>query len=127
MKKKRSVIVVDDEGDFTEMVKLLLEKTGLFEVGVCNYGVHALEMIREWKPDLILLDIMMPGMDGTEIAAKLRQDKELCSIPVIFTTSLLTASEAARNPLIANYPFIAKPIGGGALVKRVMEFFKIGN
>jgi len=127
MKKKKSIVVVDDEGDFTEMAKILLEKTGFFEVGVCNYGIDALEMIRDWKPDLVLLDIMMPGMDGTEIASKLREDKDLASIPVMFSTSLVTASEASESPLIAKYPFISKPIGGEALVKRLREFFQIEN
>ena len=127
MKQKKSIVVVDDEGDFTEMVKILLEKTGLFEVGVCNYGVDAIGMIRDWKPDLVLLDIMMPGMDGTEIASKLREDRDLASIPVMFSTSLVTAREALENPLIAHYPFISKPIGGEALVRRIREFLQIEN
>lgn len=125
MKKKKSIVVVDDESDFTDMTKILLERTGFFEVGVCNYGVEAIEMIREWKPDLVLLDIVMPGMDGTEIASKLREDKDLCSIPVMFSTSLVTAREASENPSIARYPFISKPISGDAFVKRILDFFKI--
>ncbi len=125
MKKKKTVVVVDDESDFTEMVKILLEKTGHFEVGVCNFGADAVEMIRGWKPDLVLLDILMPGMDGTEIAGKLREDKDLCSIPVMFSTALVTTKEASQNPLLSKNLFISKPIDGEALVKRVREFFQI--
>ena len=87
------------------------------------HGGDAVKMIRVWKPDLVLLDIIMPGMDGTEIAGELRKDKELSTVPVIFSTSLVTKEEAAEHPLIAKYPFISKPIGGEALVKRIREFF----
>lgn len=120
---KKLIVVVDDDVEFTGMAKILLERTGLFDVGVCNRGDVAIEMIREWKPDLVLLDIIMPGMDGTEIASVLRKDKELNSVPVIFSTSLVTKEEASEHPVIGNYPFISKPISGAALVKRIREFF----
>lgn len=125
--KKKTIVVVDDEADFTEMAKLLLEKTGLFEVGTCNSGGEALQMIRTWKPDLVLLDIVMPGMDGTEIASVLRADKDLRSIPVMFSTSLVTKQELSGSPLIAKNPFISKPISGEALVRRMREFFALEN
>ncbi|MBU9889886.1 MAG: response regulator [Candidatus Omnitrophica bacterium] len=123
--KKRSIVVVDDEVDFTDMVKCFLERTGLFEVGVCNTGGEALAMIRDWKPDLVLLDIVMPGMDGTEIAGKLRETEDLRSVPLMFSTSLVTPQEIARDPLIAKTPFISKPISGEALARRIREFFAI--
>lgn len=122
MKHKKTILMVDDDVDFTKMAKMLLEKTGLYEVGVCNESTAAVEWIRGWKPDLILLDVVMPNVDGGEIAAILQKDKDLCSIPLVFMTSLMTAEEAAQNPLIAKHRFISKPISGQTLLDRVRGF-----
>lgn len=126
MDTKKTILIVDDDVDFSSMAKMMLEKTGLFEVGICNQGAGAVARIQSWKPDLLLLDIVMPDMDGTEIASQLRKEKGLCNIPVIFLTSLMTPSEAAKNPATAHCRFIAKPITGQELIQHVKEFFGIG-
>src|SRR5262245_13576759 len=85
MNKKR-VLVVDDEVSFTRVLKLSLEKTGTYEVGVVNEGALAFARAREFKPDLILLDYLLPDMDGREIASRIHADEELKKIPIVFLT-----------------------------------------
>lgn len=125
MSHKKTIVIIDDEIDFTKMASMMLEQKGGFKVGICNQGTRAVETIREWQPDLILLDIMMPDKDGSDIAAELRKDPELCIIPIIFFTSLMTPSEAAGHPVFSNYGFIPKPIETEDLLRRVQEFFKL--
>ena len=127
MGRAKTILIIDDDVDFSGLASMILAQKGGYEVGVCNQGANAMTMIREWQPDLILLDIVMPNVDGTEIAAHLRQDPKLCNIPVIFLTSLMTAQEAAAHPVIANYKFISKPIKTEELLRCVKEFFEFGN
>lgn len=127
MGRNKTILIVDDDVDFAGLAKMILAQKGGYEVGVCNQGANAVTMIREWQPDLILLDIVMPNVDGADVAARLREDPKLCNIPVIFLTSLMTAQEAASHPVIANYKFISKPIKGEELLRRVKEFFEFGN
>ncbi|OQA58180.1 MAG: Transcriptional regulatory protein YycF [Candidatus Omnitrophica bacterium ADurb.Bin277] len=125
MKKQKTIVIVDDEVELSEFARMVLAEKGGYEVGICNQSERAIGMIREWKPDLVLLDIMMPNVDGTEIAARLREDPELCAIPVIFLTSLMTAQEAATHPVIGKNRFLPKPINGEELLKRIREFFEL--
>lgn len=124
MGQKKRIVIVDDDVSFSEMAKMMLEKAGLYEVTVCNRGGDALRTIRAKKPDLILLDVVMPGTDGPEIASQLRADKTLSAIPLVFLTSLITVEEASGKSMIGNYPFVSKPISGEDLVKRVRDFTK---
>ena len=124
MSGKRSILIIDDDVDFCEMAKLMLEKTGLYDVSVCNNSSEAMDWVRGRKPELILLDVVMPNVDGGEIAAQLKGNKEFSSIPVIFMTSLMTASEAAKNPSIGKHRFISKPISGEALAEQMRKFFR---
>ncbi len=124
MGQKKRIVIVDDDVSLSGMAKAVLEKVGHYEVEVCNRSSEALEVIRGKKPDLILLDVMMPEIDGPEIASKLREDKALSAIPVIFLTSLVSQSEASHESSIGGYPFIAKPVAGEELVKRVRDFLK---
>ena len=85
MDKKR-VLVVDDEVSFTRLLKLSLETTGTYEVGVVNEGALAFDRARDFRPDLILLDYLLPDMDGREIASRIHADEELKKIPIVFLT-----------------------------------------
>ncbi|HNX68693.1 MAG TPA: response regulator [Candidatus Omnitrophota bacterium] len=124
---QKTILLIDDDVDFSEMAKMFLDKSGLYRVGICNDSTRAMEFVRGWRPDLVLLDVMMPHTDGGEVAALLRADSELSSTPVIFMTSLMTPGEAARSSKGAKNPFIPKPISGEDLVLRVRRFFELGN
>src|ERR1035437_6023674 len=118
---KKRILVVDDVPDMTLLIKRILEQTGRYEVRTENLGRRAIEAAREFRPDLILLDVMMPGMLGSEIAAQLEADPELRAIKFIFLTAVVTKEEALRSSgQIGGQAFVPKPISADALC-RVVE------
>lgn len=121
MDKKR-ILLVDDEVGFTNLVKLNLEKSGRYEVHIENDGVNATTAAREFKPDLVLLDIVMPGKDGGEVLAEMEQEPALNDVPVVFLTATISLKGVeARNGLIRGMPFIAKPVDPKTLMRRIEE------
>lgn len=124
MGSKRSILIVDDDVDAGQMAKMILEQTGLYEVSVCNRGSAAFKIIQETRPELVLLDIVMPDADGTDIAAQIRDDKSLGAIRVVFMTSLVSKEEMPKSSLIGGYPFISKPISGETLLWHVKGSFE---
>lgn len=118
----KRILVVDDDPALTRMVKLNLEQTGRYEVRTENMGRRAIEAAREFRPDLILLDVMMPGMLGSEIAVQLQADPELRAIKFVFLTALVTKGEEQRSAgQIGGHAFIAKPISADDLCRLVGE------
>jgi CheY-like chemotaxis protein len=112
----KRILIVDDEPDITRMIKLILDQTGRYEVRTENLGRRAIEAAREFRPDLILLDVMMPGMLGSEIGAQLEADPDLCAIKFVFLTAVVTKDEAMlSNGQIGGHTFIAKPISADDL------------
>ncbi|RKY90557.1 MAG: response regulator [Ignavibacteriae bacterium] len=123
---KIKILVVDDEESLTRMLKLNLEETGQYEVRTENQGEKTLDVALEFKPDLILLDIMMPDMMGSEVAEKLLEDKELKDIKIIFLTALISKQETETNDgKIANRSFIAKPVNIDELIESIEK--ELGN
>ncbi len=127
MEKKRSILVVDDDMDASQLVKMILEKTGLYAVSICNRGSEAFKIIHDTRPELVLLDIMMPDADGPDIADRIKNDKSLALTRVAFMTSLISQDEVLKNSVIGGHPFISKPISGEKLLQRVKGLFEIGN
>lgn len=121
MAKKR-ILIIDDEKDFCRMVKLNLERTKNYEVLFATDGRSGIEIARNKRPDLILLDIRMPKMSGGEIAEELLDDPSTDKIPIIFLTALVKKDEVARQSgYISGRPFIAKPVTAQDLIKRIEE------
>ncbi|NIO11055.1 MAG: response regulator [Deltaproteobacteria bacterium] len=113
MTKKR-ILVVDDEPSFTRVLKLYLEKTGIYDVRDENRGTMALSAAKEFQPDLILLDIVMPDKDGGEIASSILQDDALKDTPIVFLTAAVSKDEEG---IISGRPFIAKPANAEEVVQ----------
>lgn len=110
MSKKR-ILIVDDEAGLTRLLKLNLEATGKYEVREENWAGAALAAARQFKPDLILLDVMMPGHDGGEIAARLQASPALEKIPIVFLTAAVKKEELGlRGGLVGGFPCLAKPV-----------------
>ena len=104
-------MIVDDEEAFTRAVKVNLEATNVYSVRVENKGARALEAAQAFGPDLILLDIVMPDKEGSEVAQQLKEDPLCKNIPVVFLTALVTNKETNSGcSQISGYPFIAKPV-----------------
>src|SRR6266498_4689477 len=91
---KKRILIIDDEASFARIVKLNLEKTGTFEVRVENKAAYAVPAAREFKPDLILLDVIMPSMDGGDVANQIKRDRNLKGTPIIFLTATVSKREA---------------------------------
>ncbi|HXA02129.1 MAG TPA: response regulator transcription factor [Cytophagaceae bacterium] len=123
MSKKYKVLVVDDEPDIQEMLQYNLEKEG-YEVKTAGDGKEAVETARKFLPHLILMDIMMPKMDGIEACRQVRQINKLKDVFIIFLTSRSEEySEIAAFDGGAN-DYITKPIKPRALMSRVSAIFR---
>ncbi len=109
---KKKILVVDDEASLTRMLRRYLEATGKYEVREENSGAHAYETAREFQPDMIILDVMMPDMDGGDVAAKIQDDENLKHIPIVFLTAILKKEEVAESTgsTIGGRTFLAKPV-----------------
>jgi CheY-like chemotaxis protein len=119
---KKRILIIDDEPGFTRMVKLNLEKTGEFEVREENRAPNALATAREFKPDLILLDVIMPTLDGGDVFAHLQKDRLLKGTPVVFLTATVTKDEAGRHGLNSGGAlFLAKPVSVENLIHCIQE------
>lgn len=119
---KKKILIVDDEVSFARMVKLNLEKTGAFEVRAENKASYALAAAREFKPDLIILDVIMPTMDGGDVSNQIKRDRTLRHTPIIFLTATVSKLEAGEDGLNSGGAlFLAKPVSIDLLVARINE------
>jgi len=117
--KKQRILIVDDESGFTRLLKLTLERTGQYEVCEENDGTKAWLLARDFKPDIIFLDIVMPRVDGGEVAQQMRSDPMLANVPIIFLTAIVSAKEGGHE--IGGFPFLAKPVSLDTIVKTIAE------
>lgn len=119
----KRILVVDDEIALTRMVKMNLENAGDFVVRTVNRGSEAISAAREFMPDMIFLDVMMPDMSGDEVALELREDSGLAEIPMVFMTAIVTKSETGSTGAnIGGNVFLAKPVKTAdllAVIKKV--------
>src|SRR5688572_10274036 len=113
-----TVLIVDDEPTICRLVKMTLESTGEYKAFVCTDGGEALEQAKKLKPDVILLDIRMPGVSGSEIAEQLRGDPKTNEIPFIFLTGMVKKDEVAESghKIGGNY-FVGKPFRKAELLR----------
>jgi CheY-like chemotaxis protein len=116
---KRRILIVDDDANSTHLVKILLERAGPYLVLEENDAARADQTARNFKPDVILLDIVMPKKDGGELAKQIEADRELHNTPIIFLTALVTHGEAQSGLHIQGHPFVAKPISIPELIDAI--------
>lgn len=109
--KKRRILVVDDEASITRLLKLNLEQTKQYVVRTENDATLALAAAEEFQPDLILLDVMMPDLDGGQLASRFQEHPKLKSVPIVILTAAATKKEVyARGGRVGGLPFLAKPV-----------------
>ncbi|MEE9604978.1 MAG: response regulator [Candidatus Scalindua sp.] len=109
---KKKILVVDDEASLTRMLRRNLEATGKYEVREENTGALAYATAQQFQPDMIILDVMMPDMDGGDVAAKIQDDESLKHIPIVFLTAILKKEEVAESTgsTIGGRTFLVKPV-----------------
>src|SRR5258706_16008736 len=117
------ILIVDDENDFIELLQYKLAGHG-YDLIVANDGVHALSQARQMKPDLILLDILLPDLDGISVCEILHRQPATKKIPVIFM-SALTGDVTKRTVAIHAEDFFTKPLDLPRLEKRIGELLHL--
>ncbi len=115
----RSVLVVDDDDDIREITQLALELGGTWSVLAADRGTTALTLAREHRPDVILLDVMMPVMDGPTTFHRLQEDPLTASIPVILLTAKAQDADVQEGFLAGADDYIRKPFSPRELSARV--------
>ncbi len=119
----KKILIVDDEVSFTRLLKLNLEQDGAFEVRVENRAMAAVSSAREFKPDLVLLDVIMPQLDGGQVASRFKADPLLTNIPIVFLTATVRKQEVdAHRGIIGGFPFIAKPVSVEAVLECIEKY-----
>jgi len=119
--EKKRILVVDDEASITRLLKLNLEQTDRYEVRTENDALKAVAAAEEFKPHLILLDVMMPGMDGGELASRFQAHPKFEKTPLVFLTAAATKAEVyARGGKVGGLQFLAKPVD----ITQILECLK---
>ncbi|MFP4452704.1 MAG: response regulator [Desulfobacterales bacterium] len=121
---RKKVLVIDDEEDFCFFVRENLINSGKFDVVIATTGKRGLELAETEKPDIILLDMVMPDMSGEAVVEQLRENPVTASIPVIFLTALVTRRDTGEEMFkkIGNSYFIAKPVRTRELIGAIEKF-----
>jgi DNA-binding response OmpR family regulator len=116
--RRRRVLLVDDDPVIIRLLEVNFRLDG-FEVEGASRGEEALEKARAWLPDAIVLDVMMPGLDGYEVCGRLRDDPELSDVPVVFLTARAQDEDVARGHALGVVEYVTKPFDPEALVATV--------
>ena len=119
------ILYAEDEPHIAAVARVSLEKIGGFTLCLCSSGQEALDQAAQFKPDLILLDVMMPGLDGPATLAAMRRIDTLRETPVIFMTAKAQASELARYRALGAADVISKPFAALKLAGQLREIWKI--
>lgn len=119
----KKILLIDDEAGFTELLKMNLEKSGDFEVTIQNDSTQALETARSFQPDVILLDVVMPGMDGGDVQAQIQGDPVLGKTPIIMLTALVDQAELSEGAVAQSGSSVVlpKPVNMELLLRVVEE------
>jgi len=111
MAERKRILIVDDEEALARVLQLNIEAAGHYEVRTVNEGGRAMTAAREFRPDLVLLDVIMPDIDGGQVAAEFRQDPRLRSVPIVFLTAVVSKTEVkVHGDTIGGHAFLAKPV-----------------
>ena len=123
---KKKIMVVDDEADIRELIKFNLEKEG-FDVVPVSDGETALEEARLRQPDLIILDVMLPGIDGIEVCFKLKSDTAYKSIPIVMLSAKSDESDQLVGLKIGADDYLVKPFSPKVLVAKISAILRRGD
>ena len=118
---KARVLIVDDNSRFAHSAQQFLEHTGNYFACAVNDPRRALEAARNFKPDLVVVDLIMPQADGLEVALQLEADWALHEVPIVFVTTLITREEARDGRRISGHRVVPKPASGFDLLRLIEE------
>ncbi len=112
MSVKRRILIIDDETAFTRLLKMYLEEAGSYEVKTENDARESLRSAQEFRPDLILLDVLMPHLSGGDVAAQFKADPQLQRVPIVFLTAAVSKDEVTEHDqgFVGEHPLLLKPV-----------------
>ena len=122
----RKVLVVEDEVDIQKVIRMSLKSRGVAEVVVASHGEECLAVVNDVKPDLILLDVSMPKLDGYQTCRMLKANPETRSIPVIFLTARVQKSEEKLGAEAGAMGYVSKPFDPMTLYDQVLAILEKG-
>jgi two-component system, OmpR family, response regulator len=122
-KALKRIMCVDDETDILEVAKMCLETVAGFEVVCCSSGTEMLTVLQEEKPDLIMLDVMMPGMDGPATLSAVRQKPQLNHVPIILLTARVQPAEIEQYLKMGAAGVICKPFDPMTISSQITEIY----
>jgi two-component system OmpR family response regulator len=118
---KWRILIVDDNPRFSHTARLILQQSGQYVVCEENDAASAVETARSFRPDLILLDLVMPQLNGAEVAGQIETDWALHAVPILFVTGLVTPDEARNGQRIDGHRAVSKPTSSSDLLSVVEE------
>ena len=115
----KTILVVDDVPEVTDLLKLMIERTQRYTVTTSNSGKEALQLAEELRPHLVVCDIDMPGMAGSDVAARMAENRRTKGIPIIFLSSLVTPRDMYDGADSGHRPMISKEAPIEVLIKTI--------
>jgi excisionase family DNA binding protein len=122
---KRKVLVVDDDRDLVELICDVLEKDGRFETKSVNNGFDAGMMVKEYRPDLIVLDVMLPDINGKEVCVRVRSDNSLEDVKIICISGMVEDDKIAELKIAGANDFLQKPFETDKLIERMCNLLEV--
>ena len=123
MSQKKRILYIEDEKEMLELTRIVLEREG-YEMLAAVGGADGIEAVKREKPDLVLLDLMMPDVDGWEVYRQMKADKEVADIPVIIITARTQSIDKVLGLKVAKVAdYITKPFGPSDLINSVKRVF----
>jgi len=122
----KEILIVDDEPGVVVPIQFLMEQQG-YRVMIAERGVDDLDLICQYKPDLVLLDIMLPGIDGYEVCEIVRLNPDYRDVKIVFFTAKGRETEIAKGLALGADAYITKPFSNAALVAKVKELLEKTN
>lgn len=119
----KTILVIDDELEFTEIIKNNLERSGEYKVLVALNGKDGIRLAQKYKPDMILLDVIMPKMDGFEVLKTIKCAEETVAIPVVMLSARTDSDAKLKAMSLYNEDYITKPVDLEELRQRIKLIF----
>lgn len=122
---KRKVLIVDDDEELVELLRDTFERDGRFEIRTANNGFDAGMLVKEFRPDLVVLDVMLPDINGREVCVRVRSDKSLDEVKIVCISGMVEADKVADLKAAGANEFIQKPFAVDKLLERVCELLTL--
>jgi excisionase family DNA binding protein len=122
---KRKILVVDDDRDLVELIVDVLERDGRFETRTVNNGFDAGMMVKEYRPDLIVLDVMLPDINGREVCQRVRNDSSLDEVRIICISGMVEEDKISELKAAGANDFLQKPFDTERLIERLCALLDI--